>query len=970
MFRPLTLILVLCLYVSVLFVIALWGERGSPLARRLTRSPLVYSLALAVYCTSWTFYGSVGSAATAGPLFLTIYLGPTLAVILWPKVLRKLVRIKNAHSVTSIADLISARYGKSHLLAAMATLLAMVGILPYIALQLKAVTGTFTQLTPPAAGASWMVRNVGSIVVALMTIFSVVIGARRLDATERHEGLLLAIAVECVVKLAAFVTAGIFVTFTVFHGFGDLFAQLERSQFRTLLDTGRGSLPGIYQYLSYLVLAMSAIQFLPRQFHVAVVENSSERNINTALWLLPLYLLVINIFVIPIAAGGLLTALPASADSFVLGLPVRAGRVGISLFVFLGGVSAATGMIIVESLAVATMITNHLLLPVFEMTGLVFLRRFLLRIRWAAVAGVLVTGYLFEQAIGSSYTLVNMGIISFAAVLQFAPPILGGIFWERGNRRGAMLGLGAGALVWFYTLLLPSFVKSGWLSPRLLAEGPWNIALLRPEHLFGLTGLPPVPHAVFWSMLVNVGLYVVASLATERNETEKRLAESFVGILSDTRAHPSNEGQRTVEVAAKLPLMEELLHQYFDRFESNEIIARCQTAVGILEQERITVAALARLYAELERVLAGSIGTAPAHRAVRQSLSYTAEEAQQLTQVYGEILAELKVSPADLESRIDYYQERNTLLQAHATELEEKVAELKQAQEELRRAHDQLETRVEERTQELKASNELLTAEVVERKRAEADFARSNAELEQFAYVASHDLQEPLRMVASYVQLLERRYKGQLDKDADEFIGFAVDGAKRMQTLINDLLAYARIGTRGKAFNPIDTEKAARAGAANLRVAVEESGAQIIYHSLPTLRADATQLAQLFQNLFGNAIKFRSQAAPIIGVWAAYRDKEWVFSVTDNGIGIDPQYSEHVFRLFQRLHTRTAYPGTGIGLALCKKIVERHGGRIWVESQIGQGSTFHFTIPEREEATDDRDEGKSDRDLAGGGQPG
>src|SRR3954464_3298858 len=199
MFRPLTLLLVLCLYVSVLFVIALWGERGSPLARRLTRSPLVYSLALAVYCTSWTYYGSVGSAATAGPLFLTIYLGPTLAVILWPKVLRKLVRIKNAHSVTSIADLISARYGKSHGLAALATVVAVVGTMPYIALQLKAVTGTFTQLTPATAGASWVVRNVGSIMVALMTIFSVVIGARRLDATERHEGLLLAIAVECVV---------------------------------------------------------------------------------------------------------------------------------------------------------------------------------------------------------------------------------------------------------------------------------------------------------------------------------------------------------------------------------------------------------------------------------------------------------------------------------------------------------------------------------------------------------------------------------------------------------------------------------------------------------------------------------------------------------------------------------------------------------------------------------------------------
>src|SRR6185295_430544 len=219
------------------------------------------------------------------------------------------------------------------------------------------------------------------------------------------------------------------------------------------------------------VLAMSAIQFLPRQFHMAVVENSSEKNIKTALWLLPLYLLVINIFVIPIAAAGLLTALPASADSFVLGLPVRAGKMGLSLFVFLGGVSAATGMIIVESLAVATMITNHLLLPLIEVTGLGFLRRFLLRIRWAAVAGVLGTGYFFERAIGSSYTLVNIGIISFAAVLQFAPPILGGLYWRRGNHAGALWGLGAGSLTWFYCLLLPSFVKSGWVESRVLETG-------------------------------------------------------------------------------------------------------------------------------------------------------------------------------------------------------------------------------------------------------------------------------------------------------------------------------------------------------------------------------------------------------------------------------------------------------------------------------------------------------------------
>jgi signal transduction histidine kinase len=642
----------------------------------------------------------------------------------------------------------------------------------------------------------------------------------------------------------------------------------------------------------------------------------------------------------------------------------------ISLFVFLGGVSAAIGMIIVESLAVATMITNHLLLPAIEVTGLGFLRRFLLRIRWAAIAGVLATGYFFERAIGGSYTLVNMGIISFAAVLQFAPPILGGLFWERGSKRGALLGMTTGALIWFYTLLLPSFVKSGWLTTHLLEEGPFGIGFLRPERLFGLAGLPPVPHTVFWSLLFNIGLYVVGSLLSPQSDTERELAGEFVGILGGPRARRGLEGARSVALAGKRPAMEKLLQEYFEPFEANEIVARCQTASGVEGQEQISVAALARLYGELERVLAGSIGTAAAHRAVRQELTYTEAEAHELTHVYSEILAELKVSPAELQGKVDFYQERATLLQAHATELEQKVAELNQAQEELRRAHDELETRVQDRTRELKASNEALTAEVSERKRAEQELARSNAELEQFAYVASHDLQEPLRMVASYVQLLARRYQGQLGPDADEFIGFAVDGAKRMQALINDLLAYARIGTRGKPFLPVDSEKAARQAADNLALAIEESGARIISRSLPVLEADATQLTQLFQNLFSNAVKFHGDEPPVITVSAEFKEGAWEFTVSDNGIGIDPQYFQHVFRLFQRLHTRTAYPGTGIGLALCKKIVERHGGNIWVESRIGEGSTFHFTIPEREEVSDERNEGKSDRDPAGGGQPG
>jgi len=225
-----------------------------------------------------------------------------------------------------------------------------------------------------------------------------------------------------------------------------------------------------------------------------------------------------------------------------------------------------------------------------------------------------------------------------------------------------------------------------------------------------------------------------------------------------------------------------------------------------------------------------------------------------------------------------------------------------------------------------------------------ADLARSNAELEQFAYVASHDLQEPLRMVASYTQLLARRYAGKLDSDADEFIGFAVDGAKRMQDLINDLLAYSRVGTRALELQLVDIQQLVDSVVADLSTAIAEAGAAVEAADLPILRGDPTQLRQLFQNLITNAVKFRGERPPLIRITAERQDQWWQFGLQDNGIGIEPQYLERIFVLFQRLHTRADYPGTGIGLAICKKIIERHGGRIWIESEPGQGTTFWFTL--------------------------
>ncbi len=277
---------------------------------------------------------------------------------------------------------------------------------------------------------------------------------------------------------------------------------------------------------------------------------------------------------------------------------------------------------------------------------------------------------------------------------------------------------------------------------------------------------------------------------------------------------------------------------------------------------------------------------------------------------------------------------------------------IRRAAETLQQSKEQLEIKVAERTEELRDANIRLSVELEERQRAEikmaqyaADLKRSNAELEQFAYVASHDLQEPLRMVASFTQLLAKRYRGKLDQHADEFIGFAVDGANRMQTLINDLLAFSRVGTRGKPFAPTDCEEVLSHALANLTTAIQETGAEVTHDPLPTVMADEVQLGQLFQNLLANALKFRGLDPPRVHVSSQQQGEEWVFRVHDNGIGIAPEHQERIFTIFQRLHRRDEYPGTGLGLALCKKIIERHGGRIWVESAPNQGSTFYFSIP-------------------------
>ena len=589
-------------YLLALFAVAWWADRRASAGRSVIGSAWVYALSMAVYCSAWTYFGSVGRAASGGIWFLPIYLGPTLAMVLAWLVLRKMVRIARQYRITSIADFIASRYGKSRSVAALVTLIALVGVVPYVALQLKAVAGGYELLTGADAAGTPLVALVVALVLAAFTI---AFGTRHLDNTERHEGMVAAVAAESVVKLLAFVAVGVFVTWGLFGGPFDLFTRaLAAPEIGRLLHADPARPFAFDQWLTLLVLAGLSVLLLPRQFQVMVVENVAEDHIRRAAWVFPAYLLLINLFVLPIALGGLLYFGQGgvNAETFVLSLPLAAGWPVLALLAFIGGLSAATGMVIVEAIAVSTMVCNDLVLPLLlrlksfsarDLTGtLLFIRR-------AVIVALLLLGWLYFRIAGEAYALVSIGLISFAAVAQFAPALLGGMYWKGGTRNGALAGLAAGALLWVYTLMLPSIAKSGWMDASFLQHGPWGLALLRPEALLGLSGLDNLSHALFWSLLANAGLYVGVSLARPPRAAEASQALLFVDVFE----HSAQE-RVFWRGRAKVADLVALVGRFLGPDKARAQLA--QTGAGAPED------ADPRLVQQAETLLAGAIGSASA----------------------------------------------------------------------------------------------------------------------------------------------------------------------------------------------------------------------------------------------------------------------------------------------------------------------------------------------------------------------
>ena len=519
-------------YIGLLFIVASYGDRARP-AREGARK-YIYPLSLAIYCTSWTFFGSVGLASRTGFEFLTIYLGPIVMIGLCYPLVMRIVGLAKTHNITSIADFIAARYGKGQAVAATVALIAIVGTIPYIALQLKAVSSSLSTIlaqTQMSPGIKPVLGDLSLFVALSMAAFAVLFGTRHTDATEHQEGLMLAIATESIVKLIAFLAVGVFVTFVMFAGPMDLFARaMEQASTAAVL----GREPQIGPIVTMTLLSFIAILLLPRQFHVTVVENKGDSEIRRAAWLFPLYLVLINLFVVPIALAGMLKFPAGSVDSdmFVLALPLAAGSDLLTLAAFIGGLSAATAMVIVESVALAIMVSNDIVMPFVLkrrealVSGSADVGALLLRTRRVAIFAILILAYIYYRSAGEAQ-LAAIGLLSFAAVAQFAPAFFLGLFWQRGTARGAIAGMTAGIVAWVYTLLLPSFADAGIFSVEIVKQGLFGSALLRPQALFGLD-LPPLVHGVFWSLSLNVLAYICFSLGRAPASIERVQASFFV----------------------------------------------------------------------------------------------------------------------------------------------------------------------------------------------------------------------------------------------------------------------------------------------------------------------------------------------------------------------------------------------------------------------------------------------------------
>jgi Na+/proline symporter len=912
-------------------------------------SPLVYTLSLAVYCTSWTFYGAVGSAARNGLEFLTIYLGPTLVLMAWWFLLRKLVRISKAQKITSIADFISARYGKSASISALVTTIALIGVTPYIALQLKAVAasvdamaGLHQQAPVDLADRGGLLSDTGFWVALCMALFVILFGTRNQSADERQPGIVAAIAFESIVKLFSLGAIALFAIYGMNDGLADMFEKAEWHAGVQRLFTLQDGFES--RWLVTLFLASAAFICLPRQFHVGVVENNDERHLATASWMFPLYLMLVSLFVIPIAISGM-TQLPeyADPDLYVLTVPLSAGQEGLATIAFLGGLSAATSMVIVSSIAMSIMISNHLVTPLLLKLSFFTNRqgddfsRVLILVRRLSILAILTLGFLYYHSIGTASPLASIGLISFAGIAQFLPALIGGIYWEGANKAGATTGLLVGFALWVYTLLVPSFAGAGWGFLSLVDSGPFGIDLLRPDALFGMGEWDPLVHGLTWSLSANVVFYIVVSLLSEQSPIERLQSAVFVNAFDRRRSGVEDAIPRSATTEDLIQLARRIL----GRERADRLLSEYAKARGMGTQERLRTTEPG-LIIYVERALASSIGAASA----RSLVSRIAK---------GETIS--------LESVIQILDETQEAIR-YSRELEHKSRELEETARQLREANAQL----------------------TEMDRMKDDFLSR----------VSHELRTPMTSIRSFSEMLVDRgvgkggggggsggegsgkdYKGDGaplgDEQAHRFLSIIQHESVRLTGLLDQILDLNRMesGQLEWDLQQVDLCDIARAAMETMQGLAQNDGVILVDNlgdtRLPVM-ADPDRLKQVFVNLLSNAIKFneaRDHAEPRT-VWVepdpdvarevnAEPPSQGII-VRDNGPGIPPADQQTLFSKFSRGWKEGARrpTGSGLGLAISKQIILQFGGALILTASSPAGSSFAVRLPRGDENATER----------------
>jgi PAS domain S-box-containing protein len=995
-------------YVCGLFFIAWWGDRRRFYPDNVRLRPLIYSLALAVYCSSWTFYGAVGSAVRDGLGYLPIYVGPILLFLFLLPFFERLVRMAKQQNATSISDLLAARFGRSPQIAVAVTLIALTAAIPYIALQLKAISMSIEVLSAgaPAQSVAWY-RDSALPIALMLALFSSLFGARQVDATEHHPGMVLAVAAESLVKFVALLCVAVF-------------ALTQLDGIEPLLETARQMPSGVDQSISVItqtLLSLTAIFCLPRQFQIGVVECAEVEDVRHARWWFSMYLALISLVVVPIAAAAIAAGGSVSPDSFVLWLPLSAGHDWLALLAYLGGFSAATGMVIVATVALATMVSNDLVLPVIwrwrppELGGRSLAAGGILWIRRAAILAILLVAFGFFRAVPNGSSLASIGLLAFAAVAQFAPAVVSAVYWSGASRVGVLAGLCGGFLIWIYTLLLPTFASADGVMPAWIAAGPFGNGVLAPHSLLGFAGPDSLTHGVFWSLLVNIATLVGMSLYSPPAIGERlQLAPRIAG--ADARRAKLLPGSATV---ADLQLLAERLlgpvaaRSWFERYKQEherDYLPTQRADVGLLQG--------------LERELAGALGAASARMVLTSALRGAGLQFSEVVTLFDEASQKLRfnremleammenmpqgISVVDAEMRLVAWNRRYVELLDYPPELmragrplaelmrynaargwygpgdaethvEKRLAHMRAGSPHLSERRRDDGRVIEVRGQplpdggyvstfndvttykhveaELREINETLEQRVVERTQqlAEATAVAEKANLgkTRFLAAASHDLLQPLNAARLFNAALRGQANQLAHPQVEQLADRVENSLHAAEELLDGLLDISRLDSGSIQPEPCDFSAGTLLGSLKEQfapVAAQRNLELRVQASRVQVYTDQRMLRRVLQNLISNALRYTRTGRVVVGV-RRRADDQVEFQVIDTGPGIAAESQSVIFEEFRRLdqHSPWGERGLGLGLSICDRIAHILQTRLTLRSIPGKGSAFSVRVP-------------------------